>query len=417
MTGASPTWVVELTPHGRGAVASVLVEGPRSVELVDGHFRAASGRPLLDTAVNRIVFGRWIGAAAGGREGTAANNDIREADDVGEEVVVTRRGEYRVEIHCHGGRAAVEKMIGSLVGDATQGDVRRAAWTSLDSKLQIENCILQTEDRGVLASASIARAAHAALSRAVTLRTATILLDQFHGALQREIDDVRGELARGEVAAAEARLRTLLEWAPLGLHLVEPWQVVLAGRPNVGKSSLMNALLGYRRAIVYDAPGTTRDVLTAVTALDGWPVELADTAGLHSGGDELEAAGVLRAHEQLARTDAVLLVFDLTAPWTEDDDRLQRDFPAALAVLNKCDLPAAPGERPSGIVVSAHTGQGIDALIARVVDQLVPDPPPPAAAVPFTAEQVQCLRTALADLTAGHAQQCGDRLASLVGDA
>ena len=88
----------------------------------------------------------------------------------------------------------------------------------------------------------------------------------------------RGRAA--DLQAAAARIREWLAWEDFGLHLTRPWNVVLAGRPNVGKSSLINALLGYTRSIVFDQPGTTRDVVTAATAIDGWPIELSDTAGL-----------------------------------------------------------------------------------------------------------------------------------------
>src|SRR5690606_16577637 len=116
--------------------------------------------------------------------------------------------------------------------------------------------------------------------------------------LQREIDAIGDEIAAGgeDVPArfeeARRRLAALVDRAPLGLHLTRPWHVALAGAPNVGKSSLLNAVLGYGRAIVFDQPGTTRDVLDAVTAIDGWPVRLTDGAGLRESVDALEAAGV-----------------------------------------------------------------------------------------------------------------------------
>ena len=91
--------------------------------------------------------------------------------------------------------------------------------------------------------------------------------------------------------------------APLGLHLARPWQVVVAGPPNVGKSSLINALAGYPRAIVHWAPGTTRDAVTVETVLDGWPVELCDTAGLRTAGDAVERAGIELARRKMAQAE------------------------------------------------------------------------------------------------------------------
>ena len=106
------------------------------------------------------------------------------------------------------------------------------------------------------------------------------------------------------------QIAILLARADLGRHLVRPWSVVLAGPVNVGKSSLINALAGYGRSIVHHAPGTTRDAVTAATAIDGWPVELCDTAGLRPAATPVERAGIERAQERLAQADLAVLVFD-----------------------------------------------------------------------------------------------------------
>ena len=182
--------------------------------------------------------------------------------------------------------------------------------------------------------------------------------------------------------------------AALGRHLVEPWRVVLAGRPNVGKSSLINALVGYGRAIVHHTPGTTRDVVTAVTAIDGWPVELSDTAGLGQSDHPLERAGVERAEAALATADLVVLVFDAAQCRSDADRALRERLPSSVVVWNKCDLPPARGERPPGLAVSALRGDGIAELVRRIADRLVPHPPPPGSAVPFPPDQIAYLRFA-----------------------
>ena len=193
--------------------------------------------------------------------------------------------------------------------------------------------------------------------------------------------------------------------ADLGRHLTNPWRVVLAGWPNVGKSSLVNALLGYQRAIVHPSPGTTRDVVAAAAALEGWPLELRDTAGLRTGGHPVERAGVARARDELRSGDLVLLIFDASQPWSAAAEALCRSRPDALVVHNKCDLPAAAGvaardnpERAAGVWTSALTGEGLDRLIRALVTRLVPRPPLPGDPVPFTAEQCQRLRLALESL-------------------
>ena len=369
-----PLCVIRLTPPGRGAVATLRMEGPGALEAVESHFRARSGRSLAAYPIDQIVVGRF-------------------GDDFGEEVVARRCGDAAVELHCHGGRAAVARIEESLVS----AGCRRVAWQ--------EWTRTRSDD-------PIAAAALVALAQARTERTAAILLDQYHGALRRAMDEIRQDINRGDAPSARQRIETLLARERLGLHLTRPWSVVLAGRPNVGKSSLMNALAGYGRAIVHPAPGTTRDAVAMTTAIDGWPVELCDTAGLRATGDAVERAGIERARERLAQADLVVLVADRSVPWSVEDQALADQWPAAVLVHNKCDLPvcSAKGDspifadtkigtvpdRPTGLSTSALRGEGIDVLLATIGRRLAPDPPSSGAPVPFSSEQVETLRQWLA---------------------
>ena len=185
---------------------------------------------------------------------------------------------------------------------------------------------------------------------------------------------------------ADEGVDSLREKAEVGLKMVDGWRVVLAGRPNVGKSRLLNALAGYERAIVDPSPGTTRDVVTIRAAFDGWPVELADTAGLRASDDAIEAAGVASALVRQGTADLVVLVLDRSGPFTEDDRRWIASYPDALLVANKSDLP--PAWDPEGLgldvaTVSAERGDGIEALASAIARRLVPDPPAPGSGVPF----------------------------------
>jgi tRNA modification GTPase len=219
------------------------------------------------------------------------------------------------------------------------------------------------------------------------------LLDQAGGALRRVFERVRQLVEQGHRGAALELVDQLLERADLGRHLTAPFHVVLTGRPNVGKSSLLNALLGYRRAIVFDQPGTTRDVVTAATVVDGWPIELSDTAGLRTSGDELETAGVAAAGRRLEEADLVVAVFDLTEPWTAEDAAILTAHPHAVVVLNKADATEVPNaSRPAGLRTSAVSGLGIEALLTTIATRLVPQPPQPGEAVPFTSRQIDELR-------------------------
>lgn len=373
MNTSAPFHVVLLTPPGRGAVATVRVEGPGACERVDRFFRAASQRPVASLASDRLAFGRF-----------------RLGEGVYDEVIVRRAGDEVVDIHCHGGPAVVERLMGVL----TAGGGERI---SADSWLEMAH------------KSRIVAAAHRVLGEASTLRGAAILLDQYHGALDRALGAIVAHLERGQWRTAEEEIQRLLAVAPCGCHLARPWRVVLAGWPNVGKSSLINALVGYRRSIVHATPGTTRDVVTARTALDGWPVELCDTAGLREAEQSIEQQGIGLAERRLETASLVMLVFDAAEPWTEADAGLCRRFPGALVVFNKSDLGGAPLEGPSdGRRVSALTGEGIDKLSGVIADRLVPRPPLPGQAVPFLEEQVTVLQAAAEAIAEGDLRRAAE---------
>jgi tRNA modification GTPase len=316
----------------------------------------------------------------------------------GEEIIVVRRSESSIEVHCHGGAAAAEAILASL----------SAAGCTI---LPWQEFIAGDEPSPIRAAARIALAACA------TQRTATILLDQYRGVLEKAIERVISQLHAGDPAAAISELRELSAWRSFGRHLTSPWRVVIAGPPNVGKSTLINALVGYERAIVFDQPGTTRDVVTAGVAIDGWPIELADTAGLRDGGDALEQSGAVRAREALTSADLLILVLDVTQPGSPEIQNLVREHAGALLVYNKCDLlpancaaPQIPSGWPTGLIASAKTGINLSALCEKIARRLVPRVPPSGTAIPFTAEQSDAIQYALADAQAG---RCGEAIANL----
>ena len=160
----------------------------------------------------------------------------------------------------------------------------------------------------------------------------------------------------------------------------------------MGKSSLINALLGYERAIVFDQPGTTRDVVTAETAFEGWPVQLADTAGLRDATDELEAAGINLARRRLETADVRLVLVDLSEPPHDDDKRNPARWPDDI-IGHKCDLGDQwKGQLPrTAIRVSSVTGQGLGELQRRLIQTLVPNVPRPGTPIPINQTQINLL--------------------------
>ncbi len=347
-----PPTITLLTPRGRGAVATLRFEGP--VETLLAFFTAANGKPLHQQAIDRIVFGHWGHA-------------------VPEDVVLCRTAEAITEIHCHGGEAAAGRIQNDLASLGGQ----KEAWADM---LERTESVFEREWTE-------------AISKATTERTAGILL------LQRERFPKAIAMLRESFEAEHSLvepLQDLLAWGEFGLHLWKPWDVVLGGPPNVGKSSLINALVGYARSIVFDLPGTTRDVVTAETAFEGWPIRLADTAGLREGADHLEAEGIERTKKRLRNADCQILLIDASLPPTAIDQELQTEFPSALLIAHKCDLPNfSPNNVPANaIAVSSLTGEGINTLAEKLIARLIPKVPPQDQAVPFTTRQIGLLTAA-----------------------
>ncbi len=386
------TGVTRLTPAGRGAVATLSVEGPAALSVVGAFFRPITGQSLDATPIDRIRFGSWF-------------HDNGDQEDV----VVCRRGEYVVEIHCHGGDAAAAAIIAALVS--------RGAVTD-----DPETWLLR-QHRDPLHAAIRLK-----LAEARTQRTAGILLDQLHGAWPRVLKRIAAhlEIALPDTASADAvtpgnaspdmgspgrslaesmqvatdLVQRLINLVPLGRHLTTPWQVVVVGLPNVGKSSLVNTMLGFSRCIVFDQPGTTRDIIVTQTALDGWPVELMDTAGLRRGGDAIEVEGVTRALSRVATADLVVQVSDATRADSQVLDPAVAGHSNVLLVENKSDL-VPRSSAAVDVQTSAVAGTGVDRLIELIVSRLIPHPRAPGEAVPIVTSQIALLKELQCRLASG----------------
>lgn len=327
------TTVTALTPPGTGAIATLEVAGPRAWAVVRALFHPASGTLPTSPELHRTWFG-----------------------NIGDEVVITVKQvepQPIVEIHSHGGSQVVKWLLTQL---ENQGCGRKP-----------------TNERS-----------WGLLQHARTTRTAAILLDQLQGAFAAAIRNTPASLPR------------LTALAPIGRHLVEPWKVVIAGAPNVGKSSLVNAIAGYQRSVVSPVAGTTRDVVTTFVALDGWPVELADTAGLRRATESLEAEGIELARRFLREADLVVWLLDggdANPVWPTDTNN-------TLVVVNKADHPLA-FDAADLLCVSATTGDGVPQLIAEVVRRLVPVAPLSGEAVPYTPALADLVLAAAADPARG----------------
>jgi len=430
------TYASLLTGTTRGAVATIAVQGQSAQSILNAAFTTAGPGQV---GPDQVRYGTWHGGKL--------------HQNAGESVVVSRSADLdfdasvkrRWEVHCHGGQAAAQRILDDLVQlGATV--VSQQEWLKIDCHSWIVASSVEHADSNASTSPSrlIAEALDV-LVRTPSQSTAGMVMDQVRGAMDRFVTDWiyrltaliphtpsldkapvachNQELAsdvgklvnepriavalKSEVAESLAlHVESILKFADLGLHLIEPWRVVLAGPPNVGKSSLINAILGYQRSITVDQPGTTRDVLEAHTVIEGWPIRLSDTAGIRNNTlCDIEAAGIESAIAELDTADLIVWVQDATKD-------IQAQSPAFLntrsgrviEVVNKCDqvidtfhgerirFTSAVDERPARLMTSAITGIGIDELRLQIVKVLIPELPEKASPVPITRRQVDLLR-------------------------
>jgi len=321
-------------------------------------------------------------------------------------------GEDMAELYLHGGQTTVRRVL-ALLGRHARG-ARPGEFTErafLNGKLDLA----QAEAVMDLINAGAERSANSALAQLtgrLSERIAAVeaqLLDALSG-LEAAIDypeeledDVTSALP-GVLAAAEAELAALIGAGLSGRVLREGARVALIGRPNAGKSSLLNALAGAERAIVTQFAGTTRDVLEEAVSMDGIPVTLFDTAGIRAADDPVERIGVERARRAAERADLLLLCFDAAAPLSEEDEALLAETAgrSRLAVCCKGDLPAlweAEALSPYGIealAVSAETGEGLAALRRAIAARIAPAA---ESALVTNARHIEALQRAAASVS------------------
>lgn len=355
------------TPAGRGALAVVRLSGPKVRDLAQA---------LLDPAPTE---------ARRATRCVVRDDDGEVIDDVIATLYVAPRsftGEDLLEISTHGGlvapTAVVARAIRAGAREATPGEFTRRA--VLNGKLDL----LQAEAIGDLVDARSSAAYRAALrqldgglsQRVAALRGHVLELEAL---LAYDIDfpeEDDGPVPRERIGSAAEELlvatTALLATGEQGALVHEGALVVLAGAPNVGKSSLFNALLGEARAIVTDVPGTTRDAIEAVLDLPGYPLRLVDTAGLRETADKVERLGIETSERYLAQAAVVLACGDTPQARREVATALRGTTTApVLTVATKIDLVAIGDEiDPADVAVSAHSGAGLGTLLALIEQRL-----------------------------------------------
>jgi tRNA modification GTPase len=355
------------TPLGQGGIAMIRLSGPQSLAIADASFRPAGRSPKPSAApTHTLHFGRIV------RQG-------RVVDEVLLSVMRAPRTFTRedvVEITCHGGLLPAKMVLDTVLENgarlAAPGEFTRRAF--LNGRLdlaQAEAVADLIQARTELAAAAAAEQLAGQLSRRINLLRDDLMkiLAHVEAHLDFPDEDIAPDTRQNLMARLQAALDFmdgLLRTASDGRLLRRGIRAAIMGRPNVGKSSLLNQLLGQERAIVSSIPGTTRDTIEETASVRGVPVVFIDTAGLRQAGDEIEAEGVRRSRRTLAAAELILHVLDGSESAGDSDQQLLTEYAGRprLLVRNKSDLPRRL-HLPDGLAaidVCCLTGAGIEEL-------------------------------------------------------
>lgn len=361
------------TPLGEGAIGVVRLTGSDAIAVADRVFRSPRASSLAEAQSHTVHYGRAVSGE-------------RVVDEVLVTVMRAPRTYTRedvVEFGCHGGIVAMRAVLDALLAAgarlAERGEFTQRAFLNGRISLGQAQAVLD-------------------IVRAQTRLGLEAAVERLGGRFSRDVAEIRTELAAAvadlevemdfpdldvEIGEIEPRVQRiadrvddLLARGESGRVVREGRTVAILGRPNVGKSTLLNALLADERSIVAATPGTTRDTVEEVASIGGIPVRLIDTAGLRPPADEIEAEGVRRAETAAARADLILLVLDRSSPLGEEDRALlARDWGVPrILICNKSDLERRLDPLPKGdavVDVSARDGDGLAALREGLLSLLV----------------------------------------------
>ncbi len=367
------TIVAISTPIGRGGLGVVRVSGPESRAIAERILRF-SGKP------------RWRAWASQLAE------LIDESGSVVDQVIVSffesprsYTAEDVVEISCHGApivlRFCVERAVGAGARVAEPGEFTLRGYINGRIDLAQAEAVRDLIDARTLYQARVAsQQMEGTVSRRI--RPVKDQLLELIALLEAGIDFAEDDISVAppdeilrRIDAVASKLQELVASFARGKLVFQGFTLAIAGRPNVGKSSLFNRLLEQDRAIVTEVPGTTRDLVSETTAIEGIPVKLVDTAGIRKGQELIETLGIERTFQAMADADLTLLVLDLSSELTDGDrellDKLRDRRP--LLVGNKNDLCRRMELVPDVVPVSAVTGQGIPELRQAVLRRLAPE--------------------------------------------
>lgn len=363
------------TPHGTGGISVIRISGPDSVAIADKVFRAKNKKPLTCAKSHTIHYGH-----------------ILDGDRIVDEVLVsvmlspnTFTREDTVEINCHGGLVVTEAVLACVIKNgaalATPGEFTKRAF--LNGRLdlsQAEAVIDIINSPSSIALSTAANQLGGALSEEINKLRNTVLevLAKINANLdypEEDVDAYETNDLHTDLCSVQKRLEELVATADRGKLLRDGIDTVICGKPNVGKSSILNLLARESRAIVTDIAGTTRDVIEERITLGGVVLNVFDTAGIHKTEDKIESLGIDKSKEYIKKATLVLFVTDASSPLTEEDREIFSSIQNknVIVLYNKSDLKNIesnsffPGV--DTIAISAKTGDGLSALSEKIQEK------------------------------------------------
>ncbi len=355
------------TPPGEGGIGIIRVSGTRAIALASAVFKPRGGKRLAEEKTHTLHYGHIV--------------DPQSGETVDEVLVSVMRApatytrEDVVEINCHGGMAPLWRAASLLITlgarQAEPGEFTKRAFLNGRIDLVQAEAVMDV----IRAKTELShRAANELLlgglsSQVAALRDNLIsLIATVEAGIDFPEDEIEAPLSPAdEIARVLQRVDDLLASYTYGRILRDGFAAAIVGRPNVGKSSLLNALLRHDRAIVTEIPGTTRDILEEFLNIDGIPLRILDTAGIRHSLDRVEQEGVRRSLAAIESADIVLVVLDGSQPLTAEDQRVldQVKEKTSIAIVNKADLPRALGELAFSemqVTLSCRSGAGLEDL-------------------------------------------------------
>lgn len=374
----SKTIAAVSTPLGTGGVSIIRISGENAAEIADKCFVALSGNRLSESEGYRAHYGKVF----------ADGKPIDDAVCLVFKAPHSYTGENVVEINCHGGIYITKKILQTVIScgaePAAPGEFTKRAF--LNGKLDLSeaesvmNLISAQGEQGINAAYNMLEGS---LSKKINeicsaLISAAANISAWVDYPDDEIEEISDDNLRETLNNAEAELKNLLSRFESGMAVTSGVEAAIVGKPNVGKSTLMNLITGYDRSIVTEIEGTTRDVIEETVNLGGCILRLSDTAGIRNSTDEVEKIGVERSKTKIERAAVIFATFDVSKPLSDEDFELIESCKGkkVIPIINKTDLKREADvdfiENNLGkcVELSAKSGDGYDMLCDAVTKLL-----------------------------------------------